>query len=182
MGRYLNPSDQGERLRQVLEMVPSGPQTAIPRTPKQVHRRLQPLQVDEVVSQYLAGATLKELGKQYQVHQTTISELLEQRGVQRRYRSLSVDRVAEAVKLYESGLSLVRVGNLLQVNSGTVWQALKGRGVQLRDCHGRTRPTPQDVSPSGGTTESNCGSYRTGSRCHLLTIHLPRMNRYVDVQ
>ena len=24
MGRYLNPSDQGERLRQVLEMVPSG--------------------------------------------------------------------------------------------------------------------------------------------------------------
>jgi hypothetical protein len=139
MGRYLNPCDQGKHLRQVLEMVPSGPQTAIPRTPKEIHRRLQPLQVDEVVRRYLAGATLKELGKQYQLNRTTISELLEQRGVQRRYRSLSVDQVAEAIKLYKSGLSLVRVGEVLQVNSGTVWQALKRKGVALRDCHGRDR-------------------------------------------
>jgi DNA-directed RNA polymerase specialized sigma24 family protein len=65
---------------------------------------------------------------------------LEQRGVQRRYRRLSVDQVAEAVKLYESGLSLVRVGEVLPVNSGTVWQALKRKGVPLRDCHGRSRP------------------------------------------
>ena len=35
MGRYLNPSDQGERLRQVLEIVPKGPRTPIPRIPKQ---------------------------------------------------------------------------------------------------------------------------------------------------
>jgi hypothetical protein len=63
MGRCLNPADQGERIRNILEMVPSGPQTAIPRTPKQIHRRLQPIQVDEVVSSYLAGATLKELGR-----------------------------------------------------------------------------------------------------------------------
>jgi hypothetical protein len=142
MGRYLNPSDQGERLRHILETVPSGPQTPIPRTPKQIHHRLQPAQVDEVVHRYLAGATLKELGKQYQVHRTTISELLEQRGVQRRYRSLSLDQVADAVKLYESGLSLVRVGEILRVNSGTVWQALKRNGVPLRDCHGRTQPAP----------------------------------------
>jgi hypothetical protein len=146
MGRYLNPSDQGERLRQILESVPSGPQTPIPRTPKQIHRRLQPAQVDEVVNRYLAGATLKELGKQYHVHRTTVSELLEQRGVQRRYRSLSVDQVAEAVKLYESGLSLVGVGEILRVNSGTVWQALKRNGVPLRDCHGRTRPARLPIS------------------------------------
>jgi DNA-directed RNA polymerase specialized sigma24 family protein len=137
MGRYLNPSDQGERIRRVLEMVPLGPQIAIPRTRKQVHRRLQPVQIDELADRYLAGATLKELSKQYRVHRTTVSELLEQRGVQRRYRSLSVDQVAEAVKLYESGLSLVRVGDVLQANSGTVWQALKRKGVPLRDCHGR---------------------------------------------
>jgi DNA-directed RNA polymerase specialized sigma24 family protein len=85
---------------------------------------------------------LRELGKQYQVHRTTVSELLEQRDVQRRYRSLSVDQVADAVKLYESGLSLVGVGEILQVNSGTVWQALKRKGVPLRDCHGRARPAP----------------------------------------
>ena len=151
MGRYLNPSDQGERLRQVLEMVPKGHRTPIPRTPKQIHRRLQPAQVDEIVSRYLGGATLKELGNEYQVHRTTISELLEQRGVQRRYRSLSLDQVTQAVKLYESGLSLVRVGQVLQVNSGTVWQALKRQGVPLRDCHGRTRQAPpktQEQSPT----------------------------------
>ena len=62
-------------------MVPKGALTPIPRTPKQIHRRLQPAQVDEVVRRYLGGATLKELGNEYQVHRTTISELLEQRGV-----------------------------------------------------------------------------------------------------
>jgi DNA-directed RNA polymerase specialized sigma24 family protein len=71
---------------------------------------------------------------------------LEQRGVQRRYRSLSVDQVAEAVKLYESGLSPVGVGEILRVNSGTVWQALKRNGVPLRDCHGRTRPARLPIS------------------------------------
>jgi predicted HTH domain antitoxin len=117
------------------------------RTPKQIHRRLQPHQVDEVVSRYLAGATLKELGEQYQVHRTTISELLDRRGVQRRYQPLSVNQVADAVKLYESGLSLVRVSEILQVNSGTVWQALKHKGVRLRDCHGRARPARLAASP-----------------------------------
>jgi hypothetical protein len=90
LGRYLNRSDPGERLRHILETVPSGPQIGIPRTPKQVHRGLQPGQVDEIVDLYLAGATLKDPGKEYQVYRTTISELLEQRGFQRRFRSLSV--------------------------------------------------------------------------------------------
>ena len=102
MGRYLNHSDQGERLRAVLEMAPLGPQPAIPGTPKQVHRRLRPDQVDQVVCLYLAGATLKELGKQFQVHRTTLSELLERRGIQPRYGSLTPEQEDQALELYAS--------------------------------------------------------------------------------
>jgi hypothetical protein len=59
MGRYLNPSDQGERLREVLAIVPSGPKVTVPRTPKRVFRRLEPAQVDHVVEAYMRGATLR---------------------------------------------------------------------------------------------------------------------------
>jgi hypothetical protein len=34
LGRYLNHSDQGERIQQVLQTVPGEPSRAVPRTPK----------------------------------------------------------------------------------------------------------------------------------------------------
>jgi hypothetical protein len=137
MGRYLHPSDQGERLRRVLEIVPAGPPTPIPRTPKQVHRRLPADQVDQLINRYLAGATLKQLGQQFHIHRLTVAGLLEQRGVSRRYGSLAVDQITEAVKLYQSGLALAAVGEVLHVNATTVWHALQRRGIPLRDCQGR---------------------------------------------
>jgi hypothetical protein len=139
MGRYLNPSDQGERLRRLLEIVPAGPPTPIPRTPKQVHRRLPADQIDQLINRYLAGATLKQLGQQFQVDRLTVAELLERRGVKRRYASLTVDQVAEAANLYHSGLPLTSVGQALHVDQSTVWRALKARGVPMRDCQGRKR-------------------------------------------
>jgi hypothetical protein len=55
MGRYLDPSDQGERLHDLLEIVPSRPKTVNSRTPKAIHRRLRPAQVEDLVIGYKAG-------------------------------------------------------------------------------------------------------------------------------
>ena len=49
MGRYLNHSDQGECLRSLLEIVPSGSKTAKTRTPRRVCRRLEPSKVEELI-------------------------------------------------------------------------------------------------------------------------------------
>jgi hypothetical protein len=132
MGRYLNPSDQGERLRELLAIVPSGPKAAVPRTPRRVFRRLEPAQVDRVVDSYLCGATLKEVAQQFRIHRTTVSQLLEQRGIQRRYAPLSPEQVAAAGELHTAGMSLVTTGNVLNVNQSTVWHALRDRGIALR--------------------------------------------------
>jgi hypothetical protein len=48
MGRYLNHSDQGERLRAVLEIAPTEPQAVVPRTPKSVFWRLEPNKVAQL--------------------------------------------------------------------------------------------------------------------------------------
>ena len=132
MGRYLNPSDQGERLRDLLQIVPSGPKAAVPRTPRRVFRRLEPAQVDRMVAAYLCGGTLKEVAQQFRIHRTTVSQLLEQRGIQRRYAPLNDQQISEAEDLYGSGMSLVTIGNVLNVNQSTVWRALRDRGMPLR--------------------------------------------------
>lgn len=139
LGHYTNHADQQEHICRVLAIEPSGSETVTVRTPKQVHRRLTGDQVDQLIDGYRAGATLKELGQRYSVHRTTVSQLLEQSGVDRRYASLRPHQVAEAVQLYQTGMSLVAVGKALGANQSTVWWALKRVGAPLRDCHGRNR-------------------------------------------
>ena len=45
--------------------------------------------MDELVVGYQDGLTIYQLAQRFQVHRNTVSELLERRGVPRRYRSLS---------------------------------------------------------------------------------------------
>jgi hypothetical protein len=132
MGRYLNPRDQGERLRKVLAIIPSGPKAAVPRTPRRVFRRLGPAQVDRVVDAYLRGATLKEVAQQFRVHRTTVSQLPVQRGIQRLYASLNDQQVSKAEELYKAGMSLVTMSKVLNVNQSTLWHALTDRSMPFR--------------------------------------------------
>jgi transposase-like protein len=139
MGRYLNPSDQGERLRDLLQIVPSRPKTVNTRTKKAVHRRLGPTQVEELVTGYQAGATVYQLAEQFRINRKTVSKLLERAGVPRRGRPLSPAQVEQATDLYATGLSLVSVGKQLECDGSTVHLALVKAGVRMRDCQGRER-------------------------------------------
>jgi hypothetical protein len=96
MGRYLNPSDQGERLHDLLQIVPSRPKTVNARTKKAVHRRLRPEQVEELVIGYKTGSTVYQLAEQFRINRQTVSKLLEREGVPRRGRPLSVARTDRA--------------------------------------------------------------------------------------
>jgi hypothetical protein len=61
LGRYSNLRDQGERIQDLLEMIPESPKQAEVRTRRQVQRRLRTDQVDDLVSRYQNGTKVGEL-------------------------------------------------------------------------------------------------------------------------
>jgi len=139
MGRYSNHSDQGERLRAVLEIAPTGLQAAVPRTPKRVFRRLEPNKVAQLVQGYVGGLHIDELASQFQINKSTVIGHLDRAGVARRWRKLQPVDVQEAKRLYASGLSLANVAGRFGVHASTVHSVLRKAGVQMRDTQGRER-------------------------------------------
>jgi len=136
MGRYSNLCDQGERLRELLQMVPKGPSRAIPRTSRQTQRRLRGPEIDELVTGYQAGATVYELAELFGVHRNTVSASLKRQGVGLRYQSLSSTQVADAIQFYHEGLSLLKVGERVGCGAECVRQALMNAGVEIRPRNG----------------------------------------------
>ena len=113
-------------------MVPEGSSGAITRTIRQTQRRLRGPETSELVAGYQAGATVYDLADQFGVHRHTVSEILERRGVARRYRKLSPQQIERACSLYEGGLSLTQVGEQIDRRAETVRQALMKAGVAIR--------------------------------------------------
>jgi DNA-directed RNA polymerase specialized sigma24 family protein len=130
MGRYLNHSDQGECLRNLLEMVPSGSKTAKTRTPRRVCRRLDPSKVEELIQGYSDGIPVDELAGRFQVDQSTVH------GLPRRAPRLGPNQTEEAARLYLAGQSLAKLGNHFGVATDTVALALRRAGVTLRPRRG----------------------------------------------
>jgi hypothetical protein len=139
MGRYSNSCEQGERLRELLEMAPSGPPKSISRTIKQVQRRLRPDEVGELITNYQAGIPINDLAARFGIHRHTVLEQVKRLGLRRRYPSLGPDEVERAAQLYRSGQSLAVVGEQLGWHASTVRHSLLKVGVQMRDSQGRAR-------------------------------------------
>ncbi len=99
---------------------------------RQVQRRLPPEEIEELVANYLAGATALALAGKHSIHRTTVLALLERHRVSRRGRVLTPDHIEQAVSLYSSGRSYASIAKELQVNPKTIRQALLKNGVAMR--------------------------------------------------
>jgi len=135
---YLNPCDQGERLRALVELVPSGPSEAIPQTPGRICRRLDEGKIAELVAAYEAGLPIKDIVERFQVDQRTIQKYVRRQGLPRRVRHLTAEEVEEAVQFYAEGRSVEFIANHLGVSSSAVRRRLSVAGVTLRP---RGRPS-----------------------------------------
>ena len=82
---------------------------------------------------------MKELAVQFQIHRTTVSKILERRGVPRRNRPLTPEQINHTVKAYQAGSSSKMIGDLLGVDASTIWPTLRREGVKMRDSYGRVR-------------------------------------------
>ena len=120
-------------------MVPNGLPRANVQTKKQIHRRLRPPEIVELVAGYKVGATVYQLAERFRIHRGSVSLLLERQRVPRRNRPLSLAQIEQARVLYSTGQSLAKVGNQLGCDANTVRLALVRVGVRMRDCHGRER-------------------------------------------
>jgi len=132
LGRYLNHADQGKRIQDVLELVPSGPPESDTRTTKQVHRRLRSDEVDQLVAEYRAGAKVKELATRYNIHKYTVGSILNRQQVVRRPQGIPPERIGEAAASYLAGSSLATIGGVMSVDAATVGRTLRKAGISLR--------------------------------------------------
>ena len=73
-------------------------------------RQLESQQVQELISGYVAGATVYQLGGQFGIDRRTVSRILHRHGVPMRRRGLSLCQIDEAVRLHGEGWSLARIG------------------------------------------------------------------------
>lgn len=129
---FSNRSDQGRPLRKLLHHPPSGPKAVRTPTPRKTARRPDKGDIEALVESYEDGSTVYELARRFGIHRSTVSVVLERRGVSRRYRLLEGVTLDRAIELYAAGKALDQVGEDLGVNRSTVALALKKAGVRLR--------------------------------------------------
>jgi hypothetical protein len=84
LGRYVNHSEQGERLREVLNIAPSGSFGPVLRPQKRVCRRLDAIKVAELVEGYAEGLAIDELVARFYIDQSTVQKHVREHGLPRR--------------------------------------------------------------------------------------------------
>ncbi len=132
IARYSNRCDQGERILEVIKMVPERSSEAISRTKKQIQRRLSADHVDDLVAAFQGGAKVTELATAFGIHRDTVSQILNRAGIQRSAIKLNGPTVDRAIELYRAGNSLAKVAPLVGASPETVRKALLQACVDLR--------------------------------------------------
>jgi hypothetical protein len=132
MGRYLNHSDQGERIREVLRTDPLGPSRAIPGTPKRLIRHLSNAQMDELLQGYLDGIPVDDLAVRFGIDPSTVEKHVRRRDLPRRSPRLGPSHLEDATQAYRDGESLAMLAKHYGIGKDAVARALRRAGVELR--------------------------------------------------
>lgn len=104
----------------------------IARTIETVQTFLTATEIDQLVGDYLAGASPDELAERYGIHRATVFAHLRRRDVPRRRPGLDEVESAEAVRLYRTGVSLRATAQRLEVDRKLVRRTLIEANVQIR--------------------------------------------------
>ena len=86
---------------------------------------LSAAQVDQLVDDYLGGATVTDLAVKYEVHRATVSRHLTDNGVVRRSAGLHGGEAAEAVRLFRQGESLRGISRSIGASRDSIRRTLE---------------------------------------------------------
>ncbi len=97
------------------------------------NRKLQLDEVQKLVAQYQAGASIAELARQFGMHTQTVDAHLKRQGIEKRgaYK-LSPEQVDKAVRLYADGWSTIEIAKEFDVSTNAARMSLIRAGVTLR--------------------------------------------------
>ena len=134
--RFLNPGE-----RPLDPWKESG--SATPPAPKLGHPiqrqvRLNPEHIVQLILQYEAGRSVRQLTAEFDINRDTVLEHLKRAGVWRRphVRKMTDAQVAQAAQLYATGISLLDVALHFDVNASTIRNEFTRAGVPVRPRRG----------------------------------------------
>ena len=108
-------------------------------------RRLSTTAVEQIVSAYLAGTTIRQISRDLDMHRTTVDNCLKRAGVKRpRQPVLSEADLQSAEVAYRAGDSWITIAKRLDVDPATIGYHLKRRGVPMRPRRGGIHHTGTD--------------------------------------
>jgi uncharacterized protein (DUF433 family) len=135
--QYSNPfvKWQLNHLERLLASLPTPTTTPVeqpkqraPRTAKQ----LKPAQVENLLDDYQAGATVYQLADRFGIERRTVSNILKRHGITPRWRQLTDEQIKEAIQLYREGWSLAKLGKHFGVAGTTIRAQLLKHDVPMR--------------------------------------------------
>ncbi len=93
---------------------------------------LDTAQVDELVTMYRNGESMREVAEHFRVHRATVAIHLRRRSVQVRRGKLTTEQVTEVGALYEQGFTLTEIGARFGVGQDTARRAVVEVGGTTR--------------------------------------------------
>jgi hypothetical protein len=126
------------QVRRLLERASTWPSAAqgnaacLPGTHYRTARQLRPVEVDELVQGYEAGATVFQLGDRFGIDRRTVGKHLRARGIDTTPPGLRPDDIPRAAELYRAGWSLARISREFDTTHMTVRARLLEAGVVMR--------------------------------------------------
>ncbi len=113
---------------------------------RNLRRRLAPQFIEELVTRYTTGETIRALSREYGVSRSGLCQLLRAEGVPLREHGITLEDAETAVRLYESGLTIREVVEQVGYSYGTIQRMLNEQGVALRAGGRGTRAAMEDRS------------------------------------
>lgn len=111
---------------------------ARPRSRSQVQRHLSAEEQIEVVTMYQAGNTTNAVAREFKLHRTTVTAILDRHDVPVRPHYMTENHLAQARVLYALGSSLADIGARLGFDAQTIRTHLFRAGVPVRGANERS--------------------------------------------
>lgn len=114
------------------ETVTDKPDNSVVTVLSHPNRKLQSAEITELVESYVAGASIRSLGKRYGMHEQTVKAHLRRQDVEIRPVLFGVkdEDMALVVELHQAGWGARRIAARLGVGQTAVWGAIKRGQLQ----------------------------------------------------
>lgn len=97
--------------------------------PRRLDIRLDEARLQQLLADYQAGSTGRQLAERYSLARSTVISLIRNHGVEVRHPRVTPDEAAEMVALHRAGVRQVDIAARFGRDPGNIWHVLKRAGA-----------------------------------------------------